>query len=51
MDDVLFNNIQRLKEILNDQQSIIFSYLFGSRTKGYANEKSDWDIAVFFLNR
>lgn len=42
------DNIQRLKEILNDQQSIIFSYLFGSRAKGYANEKSDWDIAVYF---
>lgn len=41
-------NVQRLKETLRDQSSIIFAYLFGSRVKGHANEKSDWDIAVYF---
>ncbi len=40
--------IQRLKGILNNQSSVIFAYLFGSRVKGYASEKSDWDIAVYF---
>ncbi|NUO09364.1 MAG: nucleotidyltransferase domain-containing protein [Candidatus Brocadia sp.] len=25
-----------------------FWYLFGSKVKGYANENSDWDIAVYF---
>ncbi|HHT9158341.1 MAG TPA: type VII toxin-antitoxin system MntA family adenylyltransferase antitoxin [Candidatus Brocadiaceae bacterium] len=42
------DNIQRLKEILSQQSSITFAYLFGSRVKGYANGKSDWDIAVYF---
>lgn len=41
-------NIQRLKDILSNQSSIIFAYLFGSRVKGYVNENSDWDIAVYF---
>lgn len=41
-------NVQRLKETLRGQSSIIFAYLFGSRVKGHANEKSDWDIAVYF---
>ena len=48
MNEVLFNKIRRLKEILNNQSSVIIAYLFGSRVKGYANEKSDWDIAVYF---
>lgn len=42
------NNIQCLKELLTSQSSVIFAYLFGSRVKGYANDKSDWDIAVYF---
>jgi len=48
MNEVLFNKIQHLKEILSNQSSVIIAYLFGSRVKGYANEKSDWDIAVYF---
>lgn len=48
MNEVLFNKIQCLKEILNNQSSVVFAYLFGSRVKGYANEKRDWDIAVYF---
>jgi len=28
--------------------SILFAYLFGSKVKDYANEKSDWDVAVYF---
>ena len=43
------DTFQYLKEILDNQSSIVFAYLFGSRVKGYANEKSDWDIAVYFL--
>jgi predicted nucleotidyltransferase len=42
------DSIQCLKEILSSQSSIIFTYLFGSRVKGCANENSDWDIAVYF---
>lgn len=35
-------------EVLNKKSDIIFAYLFGSNVKGYSNEKSDWDIAVYF---
>ncbi|BBO19079.1 nucleotidyltransferase [Candidatus Brocadia pituitae] len=44
----MIDNIQRLKEILSKQSSISFAYLFGSRAKEYANQQSDWDIAVYF---
>ena len=42
--------IQKIKpiiELLNKQPHILFAYLFGSKVKGYANERSDWDIAIF----
>ena len=35
-------------EILSKSPNILFGYLFGSKVKGYANERSDWDIAVYF---
>jgi predicted nucleotidyltransferase len=35
-------------EVLNKKSHIIFAYLFGSKVKGYANENSDWDMAVYF---
>jgi predicted nucleotidyltransferase len=35
-------------ELLSKKPHIIFAYLFGSNVKGYSNEKSDWDIAVYF---
>ena len=38
-----------LNAILDNQPSVVFAYLFGSRAKGYANDKSYWDIAVYFL--
>jgi hypothetical protein len=37
-----------LTETLQNRPSVIFAYLFGSKVKGYANDKSDWDIAVYF---
>ena len=36
-----------LIELLNKQPHITFAYLFGSKAKGYANERSDWDIAIY----
>ncbi len=39
--------IKPLIELLNKQPHIIFAYLFGSKAKGYANERSDWDIAIY----
>lgn len=35
-------------EILIKRPDILFAYLFGSRIKGYANKRSDWDIAIYF---
>lgn len=37
-----------ITEILSKKSDILFGYLFGSKVKGYANERSDWDIAVYF---
>jgi len=34
--------------ILGQQPSVLFAYLFGSKAKGNANKRSDWDIAVYF---
>ena len=39
--------IKPIIELLNKQPHIIFAYLFGSKAKGYANERSDWDIAIY----
>ncbi|MDO9585695.1 MAG: nucleotidyltransferase domain-containing protein, partial [Syntrophales bacterium] len=39
---------QILADILQSKRSIVFSFLFGSQAKGYANQRSDWDIAVYF---
>ena len=41
-------DVRSLIEILHRQSSVAFAYLFGSKAKGYANELSDWDIAVYF---
>jgi predicted nucleotidyltransferase len=40
--------IKAIVEILSKKSDILFAYLFGSKVKGYANERSDWDIAVYF---
>ncbi len=42
------NIVQCLKETLDNQPTVSFAYLFGSRVKGYASEESDWDIAAYF---
>ena len=34
-------------QILRKRYDILFGYLFGSKAKGYANERSDWDIALY----
>jgi len=39
--------IKPIIELLNKQPHILFAYLFGSKTKGYANDTSDWDIAIY----
>jgi len=39
---------KRVEEVLKSNPAVEFAYLFGSRAKGTADEKSDWDIAIFF---
>lgn len=39
---------QRIIEALKKNPLVEFAYLFGSRAKGIADEKSDWDIAIYF---
>jgi hypothetical protein len=39
---------QKLANILEQKCNIVFAYLFGSQIKGYADHRSDWDIAVYF---
>lgn len=41
------NEINKIKNILALDEKIVFAYLFGSRTKGSASERSDWDVAVY----
>ena len=33
---------------MSSKPFVAFAYLFGSRAKGYADERSDWDISVYF---
>ena len=40
--------IKLLTKALSKRSHITFAYLFGSKVKGYANEMSDWDIAIYF---
>ena len=42
------DGVGQLIEVLQKQSSVIFAYLFGSKVTGHANERSDWDIAVYF---
>ena len=37
-----------LKEALAAREEVIWAYLFGSRARGRAGPKSDWDVAVWF---
>lgn len=40
--------IHQLIKILEFHPFVAFAYLFGSQARGNANERSDWDIAVYF---
>ena len=42
--------LEKIKRILKSKSYIEFSYLFGSQARGQANNRSDWDIAVY-LNK
>jgi len=40
--------IQKLKAYFEERDDVVMVFLFGSRAKGYARTKSDWDIGVYF---
>lgn len=40
--------IDKLKRLLEREPYIEFAYLFGSQATGQADERSDWDISVYF---
>lgn len=42
------DNILKASEIIRANPMVDFAYLFGSRAKNTAGERSDWDIAVHF---
>lgn len=42
------SRIDRIRQVLEKNKFVLFAYLFGSRAKGLAGIRSDWDIAVYF---
>ncbi len=40
--------IKKIAGLLGRNQWVEFAYLFGSRAKGVAGGRSDWDIAIYF---
>ncbi len=40
--------IDKIKRLLESKPYIEFAYLFGSQARMQADERSDWDIAVYF---
>lgn len=41
------DTLDKIRDVLAKNKCAVFGYLFGSRAKGYADIKSDWDIAVY----
>ena len=44
---MLESEINKIKNVLANDERIVFAYIFGSRAKGIAGSRSDWDIAVY----
>ena len=44
---MLESEINKIKNLLANDERIVFAYIFGSRAKGIAGGRSDWDIAVY----
>ena len=42
------DSLDKIRNILRKNKLVSFGYLFGSRVKGLAGTKSDWDVAVYF---
>ena len=49
---VLGNNLlDAMKDYFRRRSDVAFAFLFGSQEKGYATDRSDADIAVYFVPR
>lgn len=44
----MINKKEKITAILRSRPNIEFAYLFGSRAKGIAKGRSDWDVAIYF---
>jgi len=42
------SDLKSLIRVLKQRSCVVFAYLFGSRVKGNADERSDWDVGVYF---
>lgn len=42
-------DLKPLIQALKERSCVVFAYLFGSRVMGNANERSDWDVAVYLI--
>jgi uncharacterized protein len=47
----MINATKTITRILRNNIFVDFAYLFGSQARGTADERSDWDIAVYFTKR
>ena len=41
------NDIEKIKQLLKDEENITFAYIFGSYVDGSYHDESDIDIAIF----
>lgn len=42
------DTVKSITKLLEKNDFVSFAYLFGSKAKGAADSRSDWDIAVCF---
>ncbi|HAG52087.1 MAG TPA: hypothetical protein DCL42_12235 [Deltaproteobacteria bacterium] len=48
---MLESEINKIKNLLANDERIVFAYIFGSRAKGIAGGRSDWDIAIYAADK
>jgi len=48
---MLESEINKIKNLLANDERIVFAYIFGSRAKGIAGGRSDWDISIYAADK
>lgn len=46
-----FKKIRQLKDYFKKQPEVIMAFVFGSQAENLERETSDWDIAIYFIER